>query len=100
MSPYHMGKGEEREKMLRDRALDSGAFVAYVNGVGGQDELVFDGHSLVIAPDGEVLARGPQFREALLTVDLDLTTVRIAPRKERAASLWGLEVVEVGVAGW
>jgi len=98
MSPYHMGKGEEREKMLRARALDSGAFVAYVNGVGGQDELVFDGHSLVIGPDGEVIARGPQFSEALLTVDLDLAMARIAPRKERATSLWGLEVVEVGVA--
>ncbi len=98
MSPYHRGKGEEREKMLRARALDSGAFIAYVNGVGGQDELVFDGHSLVIAPSGEVVARGPQFTEALLTVDLDLATARIAPRRERAASLWGLEVVEVGMA--
>jgi NAD+ synthase (glutamine-hydrolysing) len=98
MSPYHMGKGEEREEMLRGRALDAGAFVAYVNGVGGQDELVFDGYSLVIGPDGEVIARGPQFSEALLTVDLDLATARIAPRKERAVSLWGLEVVEVGVA--
>jgi len=98
MSPYHMGKGEERETMLRTRAVDSGAFVAYVNGVGGQDELVFDGHSLMIAPDGEILARGPQFSEALLTIELDLAAARIAPPKERAASLWGLEVVEVGVA--
>jgi len=98
MSPYHIGKGEEREKMLRDRALDAGAFVAYVNGVGGQDELVFDGHSLVIGPDGEILMRGPQFSEALLTIDLDLATVQIAPRKERAPSLWGLEVVEVGIS--
>jgi NAD+ synthase (glutamine-hydrolysing) len=98
MSPYHMGKGEEREEMLRGRALDAGAFVACVNGVGGQDELVFDGHSLVIGPDGKVIARGPQFGEALLTVDLDLAAARIAPRKGRAASLWDLEVVEVGVA--
>ena len=98
MSPYHMGKGEERETMLRTRAVDSGAFVAYVNGAGGQDELVFDGYSLVIGPDGEVIARGPQFSEALLTVDLDLATARIAPRIDRPLSLWGLEVVEVGVA--
>ena len=47
MSPYHMGKGGERELMLRRRAADAGAFVVYVNGVGGQDELVFDGHSVV-----------------------------------------------------
>ena len=52
----------------------------------------------MIGPDGEIIARGPQFSEALLTVDLDLATARIAPRKERPPTLWGLEVVEVGVA--
>jgi len=98
MSPYHRGKGEEREKMLRGRALDAGAFVACVNGVGGQDELVFDGHSVVIGPDGKVIARGPQFSEALLTVDLDLAAARIAPRRGWAASLGGMEVVEVDIA--
>ncbi len=73
MSPYHVGKGAEREAMIRRRAEDAGAFVAYVNGVGGQDELVFDGHSVVVAPDGTVLARGVQFEEQLIVVDLDLS---------------------------
>ncbi|MHB9149585.1 MAG: NAD+ synthase [Thermoleophilia bacterium] len=73
MSPYHMGKGGEREQMLRRRAADAGAFVVYVNGVGGQDELVFDGHSVVAGPDGSLVARGAQFEEQLLVVDLDLS---------------------------
>ncbi|MHB1345195.1 MAG: NAD+ synthase [Thermoleophilia bacterium] len=72
MSPYHVGKGAEREIMLRRRAEDAGAFVAYVNGVGGQDELVFDGHSVVAGPDGSLLARGSQFEEELIVLDLDL----------------------------
>lgn len=85
MSPYHMGKGGEREQMLRRRAADAGAFVAYVNGVGGQDELVFDGHSVVAGPDGSLVARGVQFEEQLLVVDLDLSaadefTGEAAPR--------------------
>lgn len=71
MSPYHVGKGAEREIMLRRRAEDAGAFVAYVNGVGGQDELVFDGHSVVAGPDGSLLARGSQFEEELIVLDLD-----------------------------
>ena len=51
-SPYHRGKTSEREDVLRDRAADAGAWLIYVNAVGGQDELVFDGGSLVMAPDG------------------------------------------------
>ncbi len=70
-SPYHRGKGIERERMLAQRAADYGCFVAFCNAVGGQDELVFDGHSLVIDPAGRVLARGAQFEEDLLVVDLD-----------------------------
>ena len=70
-SPYHRGKGVERERMLAQRAADYGCFVAFCNAVGGQDELVFDGHSLVIDPAGRVLARGAQFEEDLLVVDLD-----------------------------
>jgi NAD+ synthase (glutamine-hydrolysing) len=64
-SPYHAGKGVERERMLVQRARDSLACFAMCNLVGGQDELVFDGHSLVVDQDGEVLARAPQFRESL-----------------------------------
>lgn len=70
MSPYHVGKGRERETMLARRARAAGAYVLYVNGTGGQDELVFDGHSVVFAPDGRLVARAPQFREDLLIVDV------------------------------
>ncbi|MEE2791375.1 MAG: NAD+ synthase [Acidobacteriota bacterium] len=70
-SPYHRGKGKERERMLAQRAADYGCFVAFCNAVGGQDELVFDGHSLVIDPNGQVLLRGPQFEEDLLFVDIN-----------------------------
>ena len=71
-SPYHRGKGVERERMLAQRAADYGCFVAFCNAVGGQDELVFDGHSLVVDPGGRVVARGAQFEEDLLVVDLDI----------------------------
>ncbi|MDA1094596.1 MAG: NAD+ synthase [Acidobacteria bacterium] len=70
-SPYHRGKGMERERMLAQRAADYGCFVAFCNAVGSQDELVFDGHSLVIDPTGSILARGRQFEEDLLVVSLD-----------------------------
>jgi NAD+ synthase (glutamine-hydrolysing) len=70
-SPYHAGKGAERERMLVQRARDSLAAVAFCNLVGGQDELVFDGHSLVLDHAGEVLARGGQFVEDLLVADVD-----------------------------
>ena len=70
-SPYHRGKGIERERMLAQRAADYACFIAFCNAVGGQDELVFDGHSLVIDPTGAVVARGAQFDEDLLIVDID-----------------------------
>jgi NAD+ synthase (glutamine-hydrolysing) len=70
-SPYHRGKGIERERMLAQRAADYGCFVAFCNAVGGQDELVFDGHSLMVDPCGEVIARGAQFEEELLVVDVN-----------------------------
>ena len=72
-SPFHLGKGREREEMLAARARDNVCFVAFVNAVGGQDELVFDGHSLVIDQEGRVVARGPAFEEALIVVDVDAT---------------------------
>jgi NAD+ synthase (glutamine-hydrolysing) len=69
-SPYHRGKGRAREGMVADRARSNGAVFALCNTVGGQDELVFDGGSVVIAPDGEVLARAAQFETELLFCDL------------------------------
>ena len=70
-SPYHRGKGRFREQMLADRARDNGVYVFYTNLVGGQDELVFDGGSCIFSPSGDVLARGKQFEEDLLLVDID-----------------------------
>jgi NAD+ synthase (glutamine-hydrolysing) len=72
-SPFHVGKDRDREEMFQQRARDTSSFVAFVNAVGGQDELVFDGHSVVIDDEGEVLARAPGFQEALLVVDVDPT---------------------------
>jgi NAD+ synthase (glutamine-hydrolysing) len=70
-SPFHVGKEREREQMLQTRARDNVCFVAFVNAVGAQDELVFDGHSVVLDDEGEVLARAPGFEEALLVVDVE-----------------------------
>ena len=71
-SPYERNKDDTRLDLVRRRAAGAGCALAYVNMVGGQDELVFDGDSLVVSADGEVLARAPQFEEHLLVVDLDL----------------------------
>jgi NAD+ synthase (glutamine-hydrolysing) len=68
----------ERERMLVQRAIDNLAAVVFVNAVGGQDELVFDGHSVAIDPEGTVLARCPQFREALTVCTIDLGVVAAA----------------------
>src|SRR2546430_8480415 len=70
-SPFHVGKEVEREEMFVTRARDNACFVAFCNAVGGQDELIFDGHSCVIDDEGAVLARAPGFEEALLVVDVD-----------------------------
>ncbi len=70
-SPYHAGKGSERERMLIQRARDNVAAFAFCNLVGGQDELVFDGHSLVIDHEGTVIARGRQFEEELILATID-----------------------------
>jgi NAD+ synthase (glutamine-hydrolysing) len=71
-SPFHKNKGVQRAKMLGERARRAEASIVYVNMVGGQDELVFDGGSLVISPEGEVLTRLPQFQETLAVVDVPL----------------------------
>src|SRR3954471_9277096 len=65
-SPFHVGKEREREEMLRTRARDNSSFVALCNAVGGQDELIFDGHSVLIDDEGEIVARAPGFEECLL----------------------------------
>ncbi len=71
-SPYERNKDDVRLELCQRRAREAGTVLAYANMVGGQDELVFDGDSIIVAPDGAVLARGPQFDEALVLADLDL----------------------------
>jgi NAD+ synthase (glutamine-hydrolysing) len=70
-SPFHVGRAQEREAIFSARARESGVRVALCNTVGAQDELVFDGHSLVIESDGTMLARAPGFEETLFLVDLE-----------------------------
>src|SRR4029077_7065531 len=70
-SPYFAGRLDQRERMLSTRASDASCALVYVNQVGGQDELIFDGASLVVDADGQLVARAAQFREALLVVDGD-----------------------------
>ena len=103
-SPFHVGKDREREAMLATRARDNSCFIAFVNMVGGQDELIFDGHSLVLDDAGEVIARAPGFEEALLVVDIDpAATVGRRLRDVRRRSLQRdrgevpvAEVVDIG----
>jgi len=71
-SPYERGKGEARLALCRRRAAEAGAPLAYVNMIGGQDELVFDGDSIVVSAAGDLLARGPQFDEALIVSDVQV----------------------------
>lgn len=78
-SPYQAGKGAAREQMLTQRAAEYGVAVAFCGQVGGQDELVFDGHSLVVDRSGEILARAPQFEEWLLTCEVDLAAAEFDP---------------------
>ncbi|MBI5049011.1 MAG: NAD+ synthase [Deltaproteobacteria bacterium] len=90
-SPYHMGKARFREEMIGTRASDNGVIVAYDNMVGGQDELVFDGQSMIIDEKGIVIARGKAFEEDLIVADLDVEDIFRARlhdprrRKERIA---------------
>tara|TARA_B100000029_G_scaffold477649_1_gene522919 strand:- start:1104 stop:2843 length:1740 start_codon:yes stop_codon:yes gene_type:complete len=91
-SPYHSGKQEAREAVVTATATSSGRPVAYLNLVGGQDQLVFDGGSMVADPSGRILARGPRFTEALVKVDLDV------PIHDRPTDGAALEVVKVSPA--
>jgi len=70
-SPFHVLRDREREEMFATRARDNSCFVAFCNAVGGQDELIFDGNSLLLDEEGHVLARGPGFEEALLIADIE-----------------------------
>ena len=70
-SPFYVGRDREREEMFVTRARDNSCFVAFCNAVGGQDELIFDGHSVVIDDEGKVIARPPGFEEALLFADIE-----------------------------
>ena len=86
-SPFHLGKGAEREEMLATRARDNSCWIAFVNAVGAKDELIFDGHSLVLDEEGRIVARAPSFQEALLIVDVDSTTAvgrRLRDARRRA----------------
>ncbi|HEY6069333.1 MAG TPA: NAD+ synthase [Gaiellaceae bacterium] len=70
-SPFYVGRDREREEMFVTRARDNSCFVAFCNSVGGQDELIFDGHSVVLDDEGTVIARAPGFEEALLLADIE-----------------------------
>ena len=74
-SPYYAGKGAVREEMISTRAADNGVIIAYLNLIGGQDELVFDGGSMVFNEQGALIARSKQFTEDMLIVDVDTASV-------------------------
>lgn len=99
-SPYHKGKWKFRKHLLTTRAADNVAIVAYNNMVGGQDELVFDGHGMVFDEKGKLIAQGRQFEEDLMLVDLDVESVFHArlhdprSRRERLAYNKGDKSVE------
>lgn len=93
MSPYHLGKGGQREALLSERARAAQTNICYVNGVGGQDELIFDGHSLVFDASGRLSARGRQFEEELLLVDIEAFKKR--PAEGYEVSRWPIEVLRI-----
>ncbi len=97
-SPYHRGRAADRARMITTRAIDNRIAIAYVNAVGGQDELVFDGGSLVVDAQGEVIASAPQFRDELTIVDIELDDAaqrRLHDPRRRAALRHGDSLDEV-----
>ena len=98
-SPYNVGKGIQREALMKARAASHDAYVAYLNVVGGQDELVFDGHSLVVDPDGRILARGRQFDEDLIVVDLDVGLLKRRSRTSPSILENSIPVKTIRLAG-
>jgi NAD+ synthase (glutamine-hydrolysing) len=105
-SPFHVLRDREREEMFATRARDNACFVAFCNAVGGQDELIFDGHSLVLDEEGHIIARGPGFEEALLIADIEpaeavarrLRDVRRRALARDRGELPEVPVVHVGAA--
>ena len=98
-SPYELNKDDVRLPLVRRRAAEAGATVAYVNMVGGQDELVFDGDSMVVGADGTLLARAPQFTEQLLVLDLELPAAASRPPAPHGAGRTGCASVRSTAAG-
>src|SRR5205809_4950928 len=106
-SPFYVGRDREREEMLVTRARDNSCFVAFCNTVGGQDELIFDGHSVVLDDEGTVIARAPGFDEALLIADIEPKEVigrRLRDVRRRALArdreeIPPVDVVHVGTRG-
>src|SRR3954462_7735009 len=106
-SPFYVGRDREREEMFVTRARDNSCFIAFCNTVGGQDELVFDGHSAVIDDEGTVLARAPGFEEALLLADIEPQEVigrRLRDLRRRALAreretIPPVDIIHVGSRG-
>jgi NAD+ synthase (glutamine-hydrolysing) len=99
-SPFYVGRDREREEMFVTRARDNACFVAFCNTVGGQDELIFDGHSVVLDDEGTVIARAPGFEEALLLADIEPKEVigrRLRDVRRRALAREREEVPQVDV---
>jgi NAD+ synthase (glutamine-hydrolysing) len=95
-SPFHRGKAHWRERMLADRARANRAAVVYLNLVGGQDELVFDGASLALAADGTVLHRSPQFEEDFFVVDLQSEPASVTPLLEPTEEVYRALTIGLG----
>ncbi len=100
-SPFHVGKGYEREQIMRERVLECGLPMVYVHLVGGQDEMVFEGHSFVLAADGSLAGRALSFREQLFAVTVDASagplqlSADVAPARDTDADLWDALVLGV-----
>ena len=100
-SPFHVGKGDEREQMMRERVLDCGLPLVYAHLVGGQDEVVFEGHSFALNADGALAGRAPSFVENSLTVAVKRTQdaikmeASVAPDRTADADLWDALVLGV-----
>src|SRR5918994_4646184 len=106
-SPFYIGRDREREEMFVTRARDNACFVAFCNTVGGQDELIFDGHSVVLDDEGTIIARAPGFEEALLLADIEPKEVigrRLRDIRRRAlareqAEIPPVDIIHVGSRG-
>lgn len=94
-SPFHSEKWREREKMLAERAKNNSSYCVYINAVGGQDELVFDGHSMVLDPNGKIISRGRSFEEELLLLDIpiEISSTKIYGKKTAG---YPVSLIELG----